>query len=182
MEKLKCSSCGAVLEVEGDKEYARCPYCGSKYKLNEDVNINIKMDDNTKEVINGHFGTIKKAQKFAFIPIIIIIIVFISIAFIGIKVANRSDKEWDVTSFNSTFSNDAGTKSAFFLKSTLDEIIESNKTHDRKVILVFDGKETTNEKEIIEIKHSLSGDYEVSIDYDGDGYVNKVIVEKILEK
>lgn len=64
----------------------------------------------------------------------------------------------------------------------MDEIIESNKTHDRKVSLVFEGKETTNEKEIIEIKHSLSGDYEVSINYDDDGYVNKIIVEKIFEK
>ena len=182
MEKLRCSSCGAVLEVDDDKEFAKCKYCGSKYKLNQDMNINIKMDDNTKEVINGTFGNIKQAQKFAFVPIIIFIIAFISIAFIGFKVANRSNKDWNVSSFNSKFSNDAGTRNDFFLKSTLDEIIESNKTHDRKVSLVFEGKETTNEKEIIEIKHSLSGDYEVSINYDDDGYVNKIIVEKIFEK
>ena len=81
--------------------------------------------------------------------------------------------------FNIHLENDGGTKNAFFLESTLDDIIQSNKTHDRKVTLVFEGKETTDEKEIIDIKHSLSGTYEVSINYDDKGYVNKIIVEKI---
>ena len=53
--------------------------------------------------------------------------------------------------FNFQFANDNGTKSAFFLESTLDEIIESNKTQDRLVTLVFNGKEVTEESEIINI-------------------------------
>ena len=74
------------------------------------------------------------------------------------------------------------TKSAFFVESTLDQIIESNKTHDRKVALVFEGKETTDEKEILDIKHSLSGTYEVSINYDDKGYVSKIVLEKLEQK
>ena len=35
------------------------------------------------------------------------------------------------------------------------------------------------DKEIIEIKHSLSGDYEVSFNYDKNGFINKIIIEKI---
>ena len=75
MEKLKCSSCGAVLEVEDDKEYAKCPYCGSKYKLNQDMNINIKLDDNMKEVMDEHLGMVKRSSKFIFLPIIVFILV-----------------------------------------------------------------------------------------------------------
>ena len=41
MEKLKCSSCGGEITVDDDKEYGTCPYCGTKYKLNKDVNVNI---------------------------------------------------------------------------------------------------------------------------------------------
>jgi len=33
MEKLKCESCGANLEIDENKEYATCKYCNLKYKL-----------------------------------------------------------------------------------------------------------------------------------------------------
>jgi DNA-directed RNA polymerase subunit M/transcription elongation factor TFIIS len=45
MEKLKCTSCGGHLDVEENKEYAVCKHCGARYKLNEDININIKVND-----------------------------------------------------------------------------------------------------------------------------------------
>ena len=53
MKKLRCTSCGAELKVDDNKEYAVCEHCGSKYKLNEDVNINIKLDDNIKVTFNS---------------------------------------------------------------------------------------------------------------------------------
>ena len=77
MEKLKCSSCGAELEVEENKEYAKCNHCGARYKLNEDLNVNIKLDDNIKEVLNNGLGTAKHVSKFFFIPIIIFIIIIL---------------------------------------------------------------------------------------------------------
>lgn len=114
MEKLRCSSCGAVLEVDDDKEFAKCKYCGSKYKLNQDMNINIKLDDNTKEVIQGTVGKMKQVQKIVLIPMIIIVsIVFITIAAIGIGITGKSNNKRDVSAFNSTFSSAAGTKNAF---------------------------------------------------------------------
>lgn len=181
MEKLKCSSCGGELELEENKEYAKCKYCGARYKLNEDLNVNIKLDDNMKEVLNTGLGTVQHFSKFMIVPIIMFIIIFIitSLSIFRTFDSHHSFEEKnDKTSFNSTFLHENGTKSSFFLESTLDDIIESNKTHDRKIALVFEGKETIDEKKIIEIKHSLSGTYEVSINYD-DGYVNKIIVDKI---
>ena len=196
MEKLRCSSCGAELQVEDNKEYAVCNHCGSKYKLNEDLNINIKLDDNTKEVINAGASTVKHVSKYIFIPIILVILINLGIIiYFGVKSPSNNineenqkkteeniNKQQELAKkemFNFQFTNDNGTKSAFFLKNTLDTIIQSNKTNERKVTLVFNGTETTDETEIINIKQSLDGDYEVSFDYDRDGYINKIIVEKI---
>ena len=195
MEKLKCSSCGATLQVEENKEYAVCNHCGSRYKLKEDLNVNIKLDDNVKEVLNTGLGTFNHFSKFMFIPIIIFVISFVLIFYFGFLNANRNKKTIDDNQmeeqlnmqqeniekgvFNFQFINDNGTKSAFFLESTLDEIIQSNKIYDRKVILVFNGTETTEESEIINIKHTLEGNYEVSFNYDEDGYINKIIVDTI---
>lgn len=221
MEKLKCSSCGADIKVEDNKEYAICNHCGTKYKLNEDINFNIKLDDSVKDVLNNGLNTAKSVSKFVAIPAAIIIILAI-LTFVFIfsrigKVVATNDKpsssawesnnssntkdiedtidnffdkqeekeqnskaEQEKQSFNFQFFQVNGTQNDFFLKNRiLDIIIQSNKTHDRLVSLVFEGKETTDEKEIIDIKHSLKGDYEVSLNYDDDGYINKVIVEKI---
>lgn len=180
MEKLKCSSCGGHLEIEENKEYAKCKYCGARYKLNEDLNVNIKLDDNMKEILNNGFGTVQKFSKFTIIPIAIIFLIGVTMCVtIGSMGFIHNGKDENKSMFNIHLENDGGTKNAFFLESTLDDIIQSNKTHNRKVALVFEGKETTDEKEIIDIKHSLSGTYEVSINYDDKGYVNKIIVEKI---
>ena len=197
MKKLNCSSCGAELRIEENKEYAVCDHCGTKYKLNEDLNINIKLDDNVKDVINTSFGTVNKTSKFMFVPIFIFIIAFSLILFIGIRSINRSrnnseenkkqqqeninkqQEEVKKDVFNFQFVNDNGTKSAFLLESTLDEIIQSNKLYNRKVTLVYNGKETTDETEIINIKHSLEGDYEVSLDYDSEGFIYKIRVDTI---
>lgn len=205
MEKLKCSSCGAPLDVDDDKEYAKCKYCGLTYKLSQDINI--KLDDNIKGV-----------PKFVILPIIILVIVSIIIVSIFIVFPNISGKnshspiisnqdisnsnedetlnsnvnekiydEWNINSFNFNFSFAAGTKERIELERILDSIVTSNKTHDRKIVLVFNGKEITDENEIIKVKQSLprgsyqaeTQKYEVLVNYDNDGYINKIIVEKV---
>lgn len=222
MEKLKCTSCGATLEVEDNKEFARCKYCGSKYKLNQDINI--KLDDNIKDVVNGTVSSLLQAKVFLFIPIIIFVIVFIIIATIGTSFftgsndynyvpsysssssssdaekkaeeekmkqelkeqAEQEMKKRDVQSFNFSFSLASGTKVKDSVEHTIDSIISSNKKNERKIALVYNGKSTTDESEIIKIKNSLPDykghrfqEYEVSVDYDSDGYINKIIVKKL---
>ena len=179
MKKLRCTSCGAELKLEENKEYAVCEHCGSKYKMNEDMNINIKMDDNVKEVINN--GT-KSFSKIMLIPIVLFVIIFISIIFFAFK--SKSDftnDEAEKRKFNFNFSSEIGTKSGFFLTDILDEINVSNKNNDRKITLVFNGKATTDETEIINIKHGLKDrdKYEVMVNYDSDGYVNEIKVDRI---
>lgn len=198
MRKLKCTSCGAELKIDDNKEYAVCEHCRSKYKLNEDLNINIKLDDNVKDILNTGMGVAKGFSKFMFLPIIVFVIIFISIIFFAIKsesdfnkeqqkskeeYAERTKKqkeESDKYNFNFQFINSNGTKSKFLLGYILDDVIESNKTHDRQVKLVFNGKATKDENEILDIKHNLEEDaqYEVSLNYK-DGYINEIKVDKI---
>lgn len=114
MEKLRCSSCGGVLEVDEDKEYAKCPYCGSKYKLNQDMNINIKLDDNMKEVMTEQLGMVKRSSKFIFLPIIVFILVTATFITIGVKMNRHSNNDYEKSSFNNQFENDGGKKTHFF--------------------------------------------------------------------
>lgn len=178
MEKLKCSSCGGEITIDSDKEYGTCPYCGTKYKLKKDINFNIKLDDNVKEVLNTGLNTAKHFSKFMIIPIVVFFVIFLTIFFTTIRSFSGNDG-FSKRSFNNQFFNASGTKNSLFLEDTLDDIIESNKTNKKQITLEFEGRETTNEKEIIEIKHSLSGRYEVSFNYDKKGFINKIIIEKI---
>ena len=199
MKKMRCTSCGAELKVEDNKEYAVCEHCGSKYKMNEDLNINIKIDDNVKDVIKSGG---KAFSKLLLIPVGIFVIGIICITVFGFTARANMNKKYEDSkqqieegkeavesvidegerySFNFQFTSDAGTKNGIQVRGTLDDIIKCNKTNDRTVTLVYGGKSTTDETEIINIKHELGDwdDYEVVVNYGDDGYVNEIKVDKI---
>lgn len=94
------------------------------------------------------------------------------------QITQKHEKEM----FNLTFENRVGTKATIFVKSALDDVNENNKKNtDHIISVVYNDKTTTDEDEIIQIKHGLEqwGEYEVSIDYDETGYVNKVTIKDI---
>ena len=202
MTDLKCKHCGAVVSVDEDKEFATCKYCGSKYKLNEDKNINIKLDDNVKEVLNHGLKTVGKfsiisivpfAMVFIFILIIAAVIIFNVINFnkqskskatnnTSTDVQEKVENAISVQSFNSEFEFYVGTKWKTSIEYLLDKVVSNNRKNSDKLITVVHGNDSsTDGDEIINIKHSLKDftDYEVKLDYDGAGYVNKVIIEDI---
>ena len=95
------------------------------------------------------------------------------------KVQAGSDK----FSHNSRFENSTGTKSKIFVENILDDIISVNKKNiGLTVTLVYKTISTTDEAEIKTIKYGLDDfvDYEVSVEYGDDGYVNKVILEEVI--
>ena len=64
----------------------------------------------------------------------------------------------------------------------MDDIVTNNKTNKSHIItVVYNDITTTEEKEIKEIRNKLSDrkDYDVSLDYDSNGYVNKFTIEDI---
>ncbi len=84
------------------------------------------------------------------------------------------------TAFNSKFEVMSGSQSGFFLDDLIDTIIINNKKNSEHLVAVkFDTLNTTDPNEIKEMKKSISDDneYEVSLDYDENGYVNLITIE-----
>ena len=207
MEKLKCNSCGGEMTIDESKEYATCKYCGMKYKLNDDLNVNIKIDDSVKDVLNTGLSTAKHFSLFMLFPIIVFIIIIATAIIFTFKTSNenkdffndaeekindmyddiKNNNEVDVdiddvskARFNLYFTNQNGTQYKMLVENLLDHIIDSNKKYNRKIVLVYGDISTTDENEIINIKHKLDKPkYEVRIDYDSNGYVNKITIEDI---
>lgn len=95
---------------------------------------------------------------------------------------NQNREESEKRVHNMFFEARTGTKATIFVKSILDEINTINKKNTGHIVtLVYNNTTTTDETKIKDIKHSLEewGEYEVSIEYDDAGYVNKVILEDI---
>ena len=89
-------------------------------------------------------------------------------------------------SFNSTFEMNQGTKSGMFAKSQVDNVVKNNKKDKEHLIeVIFDGTSYgTDPSNISNVKNNLREfngnkfqEYEISLDYDDNGYVNKVTIE-----
>lgn len=89
-------------------------------------------------------------------------------------------------SFNSTFEMNQGTKSGMFAKSQVDNVVKNNKKDKEHLIeVIFDGTSYgTDPSNISNVKNKLQEfngykfqEYEISLDYDDNGYVNKVTIE-----
>lgn len=93
----------------------------------------------------------------------------------------RIFSEMEKKSFNSILEMYSGTKMGGHVISLLDQIITSNKTEDIIITVKFNQKETQVENEIKNIKQNIGtfNNYDVTLEYDADGFVNKAIIEKI---
>lgn len=98
----------------------------------------------------------------------------------------EQEEEWNKSKFNSDFEFYQGTKGGTATGKQVDNVIKNNKKNDEHLIeVIFDGVSYgTDSGKIKEIKNSLKDfngyrlqEYEISIDYDNNGYVNKVTIE-----
>ena len=179
MKKLRCESCGGELRVEENNEYASCDYCRTRYKLNEDKTIVIKIDDSIKDACNN-VG--KKVIPLAFVGVTLVIIFIVGFGVLmssQIFGDNDNDK-FDISSFNNQFEMTKGTEPTYFVGILLDEVSESNKKNKRKVTVVYNEISTDDSEKIVNLKHKLNASaYEVKHEYDSKGYINKIIIEDI---
>lgn len=82
--------------------------------------------------------------------------------------------------FNLMYESRTGTQWGISLRNILDEVITNNKTNSEHLLTVkYKNTETTDPEEIKNLKKSFDEwtNYEVSLDYDEDGFVNKIIIE-----
>lgn len=100
--------------------------------------------------------------------------------------SKKHQEEINKSSFNSSFESWSGTQTGNGVSLELDEVMTNNKTNKDKLIeVIFDGTSYgTDSEKIKTIKNSLKDFngyniqyYEVSLDYDDNGYVNKVTIE-----
>lgn len=196
--ELKCNNCGAQLKVEEGASQVKCEFCGSTFSVDDAYNEGYKytkgvlkarseqMEEDFNEaqdLMDNFIG--KPSRVFSIVFVAIFILIF---GFIGYGIyrtftdSAREAESFEVNSFNTPYETDAGKKSGFFIVRTLDDIVTNNKTNKSHVItVVYNGITATEEKSIKEIRNMLSEnkDYDVSLDYDSNGYVNKFTIEDI---
>lgn len=140
----------------------------------------------------------KKARGIiTFVSVIIFVLVFIIFFFVFFKIFGANFNRFSTTTsksiseqqaesgksfFNYGFERYSGTNRTVMVDELLDEVVTNNKTNKSHLITVVYGETNTIESdEIINIKHSLEEykDFEVTLDYDESGYVNKVTITNI---
>lgn len=98
----------------------------------------------------------------------------------------ENEKKREINSFNSDFEFYQGTVGGTSTGNQIDNVIKSNKKNTNHLVeVIFDGVSYgTDPDKIKEIKDSLKDFngyklqyYEISIDYDDNGYVNKITIE-----
>ena len=97
------------------------------------------------------------------------------------KINDTVDNDFDKRSFNSTFEMYVGTEWGLSVSNLIDKITTNNKTNDKHIItVVFNDINSTDPDVIRNIKKSLGDwtEYEVILDYDTNGYVYLVTIEK----
>lgn len=88
----------------------------------------------------------------------------------------------EVDSFNSKFEIYRGTSSKIQVNLILDEVVANNKKNKSKIVTVeYNDNITSAPEEIINLKNSFeeSKKYEIILDYDLEGFVNKVKLQNI---
>lgn len=95
---------------------------------------------------------------------------------------NSQSNSINKTSFNANLEMYGGTQYGSSVGKLLDKVVTHNKTNkDHIITVIYKEMTTTLEDEIVNIKHSLDKftEYEVSLDYDANGLVDKVTVKNI---
>ena len=90
----------------------------------------------------------------------------------------KRELESQARRFNLGYSS--GKLSGFFIKSDLNDVINSNRTNKEKLITVkFNDIETQDSEEILRIIDQLdkNKDYNVLLDYDADGFINVMTIQ-----
>ena len=183
MQKLKCEQCGGNIELDKDnKEFATCPYCKTKYQLNETKNVYIKMDEDIKQATLDAFKNTQKAGKVIRIIAISMFVVIFSIFIIGFISQKSSTSSFNVKRYNSQYEFYKGTKTKQSISTLIDDVITNNKKEKNKITVVFKEIETKDPDELLSIKKELDNypkQYEIILDYNKKGLVDKITIEEI---
>ena len=206
LREIKCKNCGAKLKIEEKQKIVTCEFCGAKFSVEDDYN---KAYDTTKGVLDAQMDKFKEITKMPTFRYTRIFIIVFSVVVFGIiialsvssfisfnKTSNRMSnnesktneayskqaKKVEIQSFNGPIELVKGKNIELLISKTLDDIIVSNKKNkDHKITVKYNSISTNEEDGIVEIRDSLKEDksYNVSLDYDSEGYINRFIITDI---
>lgn len=186
MKKLKCESCGATLKVDENNEYASCEFCNSKYKLNEDVNVNVNYSGINEVFNNDIFKSNSRIQKIISIVFLLVFISLFSITifsfFRNFSEASNAEINADIENFNHKYEYiyGEGLKTQSSLSSALDSIIKDNRKKDNIIEVIYNGTTTSDIDKIKSIKKSLTNDrYEIEYKYNKKGYIYQIVITDV---
>ena len=183
MKKLKCESCGGDIEIDESKNLATCPFCNTKYQLNETKNVYLKVDEDIKKAALGAFERNQKISKVMFLIFGVFFVFIFGIVAYNIFKQTTGTSEFDIRSFNSKYEINKGTEVKENVNNLIDNIVTNNKTNKRKITVVFNGESITDPDKLVAIKKELKNwpryEYEVGFDYDKDGFIEKATIEEI---
>lgn len=94
---------------------------------------------------------------------------------------NEYKNAFDIESFNDPIERYKGTVYGSYVNYALDEIITSNKKTDKQIVVNYNGSSTQDPESIKNMKKeiSTSNKYELSFEYDEEGYINEATIEKL---
>lgn len=96
------------------------------------------------------------------------------------QISDLKDKS-DIDFSNSSFEKYQGTQYGSKLKLLIDEITQNNKKNDLKITVKYNNIETQDTEEIKNLKNNIEDTkkYEISFDYNEEGYINIATIEDI---
>lgn len=186
MKKLKCESCGGDIEIKENENIAVCPFCKTKYQLNEKKEILIKVDEDIKKMTMDVFERQKKASKILVPFVVVFFLITFGVLIFNIYKSSTGTSKVDISSYNGKVEIYKGTRDKSSVGRLIDNIVTINKTDKHKITVVFGKVNTSDPNEIVKIKKELKdwteAEYEVTIDYDKQGFANKVTIEEVQSK
>lgn len=96
------------------------------------------------------------------------------------QISDLKDKS-DIDFSNSSFEKYQGTQYGSKLKLLIDEITQNNKKNDLKITVKYNNIETQDTEEIKNLKNNIEDTkkYEISFDYNEEGYIDIATIEDI---
>ena len=100
---------------------------------------------------------------------------------ITIELREKYKNTASISGFNALYKGYNGTKIGIQVEQLLDHIVTNNQTNSEHILTVVFGESSTTEVDAIrKLKNKLSDwtEYEVSLSYDEEGYINQITIEK----
>ncbi len=100
----------------------------------------------------------------------------------GMSEKEKNDDEWEKNEFNREMESYMGTKYGSDISRLFDSVVTKMKKNSKyKITIIYNDTTTSDTTEITALKQKFADTkkYEVSMDYDSEGYVNKITITDI---